>query len=949
MSWVSHFGLKGDPFGYEALDKPDEFGRLFVKTKQIEFEVDPIVAHLAGSTATTYLIAGQWGIGKTTVLNYVHNHLPMENTISSRITLDTAVRSLTDPIQGLGRNLLHGMISGILDSIVMNFAYLRESHLKVLKEISDVIGYDIENGIDMHTKEPPYGLLQAQFVKLCGILERERVNGLVEIDNLDRLTSLGSKGESLALTFLRDGPAQEIFGMLHRSGITVILTVNAEWLLQISKDPKFNFLGNIVELSPLNPPQARELIVKRMAAFFVEPSRNAFDLFEKSALRIISEGGRGIPRDILLLTRATLVEAFKRSSNVVTTDIVSSIASDERTRIGFHEIVYTNALAQRGNSLLDELYESLDFARFKTNLQGLYDIYRQRRVEQNSIEEARYKGCVSIELETGQEPRFVLSAPVKTLFFELDRTGQLQKYIDWFKQPSKVSLTVDIPQSVKDQQSRVKESFRNLEESVAREDIKRYFQNSHNAFDALLLNIEGENFDGRRVSGLMLSALRELARGAFVLEAHVSNKSKTGPTPDEGKLEEFLLAKLPGGVALYGEVTKYCDLVSRGASFDGDRLRRYSTEMLSLLIEIMNYCGKEIQEIKQQLAKNPQRTSELGEIATRIGRLVKPYNMTHKESYFVAYLQGQPLSRFLLLGWPGSNKGIFVHVYGDRQLMDITGIATYKVDQTKVFVPTYVHSVSRSVKAVYLFTLDLYNERELAQCLALYATASWIICEFVQRDTTTRLRLSHGRAFEFVVENFLPSQFGKDLAEPTPIIQMKPHARRASEAELLVEIRDRENELVERKSSFRFDTKSQTEMKSLEKNVSKTVAAFANSHGGRLYIGIDDDCNILGLEPDYSLCRRRDSDGFERELRQSLEKYLEDKLAQELVSVSFPTLEGKEICRVDIGPSTSKPIVFHDEGKDIFFVRQGNSSAPYSAREFFEYWERRKTGILKKS
>ena len=405
MSWVSHFGLKGDPFGYEALERPDEFGRLFVKTKQIEFEVDPVVAHVAGSTATTYLIAGQWGIGKTTVLNYVHNHLPMENTISSRITLDTAVRSLTDPIQGLGRNLLHGMIASVLDSIVMNFAYLRESHLKVLKEISDVIGYDIDNGIDLHTKEPPYGLLQAQFVKLCGILEHERVVGVVEIDNLDRLTSLGTKGELLALEFLRDGPAQEIFGMLHRSGITVVLTVNAEWLLQIGKDPKFNYLGNIIELSPLNPPQARELIVKRMAAFFIEPSRNALDLFEKSALRIISESSRGIPRDILLLTRATLVEAYKRSSNVVTTDIVTAIASDERTRIGFHEIIYTNSLAQQGNTLLDELYESLDFARFKTNLQGLNDNYRQRKVEQNSIDEARNKGCVAVKAEAGHEPR----------------------------------------------------------------------------------------------------------------------------------------------------------------------------------------------------------------------------------------------------------------------------------------------------------------------------------------------------------------------------------------------------------------------------------------------------------------------------------------------------------------------------------------------------------------
>ena len=276
--------------------------------------------------------------------------------------------------------------------------------------------------------------------------------------------------------------------------------------------------------------------------------------------------------------------------------------------------------------------------------------------------------------------------------------------------------------------------------------------------------------------------------------------------------------------------------------------------MLPLLVEIMNYCGKEVHEVKRQLAREPQHTSELGEIAARIARLVKPYNITHKELYFAVYLQGQSRSRFLLLGWPGSSKGIFVQVYGDPQLMDIAGITAYKVEPRKtVFAPNYIQSVGRSVKATYLFTLNLYNERELAQCLALYATDAWVICEFIQRDSTTRLKLSHGRTYEFVVENFLPSQFGNELREPTPIVEAKPRSPRPNEAELLGEIKNRENELIERKSSFRFDTKTQSEMRSLEKNVSKAVASFANSNGGRLYIGIDDDCYILGLEPDYGL------------------------------------------------------------------------------------------------
>ena len=39
--------------------------------------------------------------------------------------------------------------------------------------------------------------------------------------------------------------------------------------------------------------------------------------------------------------------------------------------------------------------------------------------------------------------------------------------------------------------------------------------------------------------------------------------------------------------------------------------------------------------------------------------------------------------------------------------------------------------------------------------------------------------------------------------------------------------------------------------KKLEEVILKTVAAFANSQGGTLLIGVDDEGTILGLEQDY--------------------------------------------------------------------------------------------------
>ena len=77
----------------------------------------------------------------------------------------------------------------------------------------------------------------------------------------------------------------------------------------------------------------------------------------------------------------------------------------------------------------------------------------------------------------------------------------------------------------------------------------------------------------------------------------------------------------------------------------------------------------------------------------------------------------------------------------------------------------------------------------------------------------------------------------------------------------------------------------QPNQKVLEKVISKTIAAFMNSEGGTLFIGVDDDGNVIGLENDYLLLKKRNSDGFEPELRQSIEKHLKNKIANEFIKL----------------------------------------------------------------
>ena len=61
-------------------------------------------------------------------------------------------------------------------------------------------------------------------------------------------------------------------------------------------------------------------------------------------------------------------------------------------------------------------------------------------------------------------------------------------------------------------------------------------------------------------------------------------------------------------------------------------------------------------------------------------------------------------------------------------------------------------------------------------------------------------------------------------------------------------IAEGESDELEFKSTLRWDLKEGTVSKKLEEVVLKTVAAFANSQGGTLLIGVDDERQIVGLE-----------------------------------------------------------------------------------------------------
>jgi uncharacterized repeat protein (TIGR03833 family) len=154
-----------------------------------------------------------------------------------------------------------------------------------------------------------------------------------------------------------------------------------------------------------------------------------------------------------------------------------------------------------------------------------------------------------------------------------------------------------------------------------------------------------------------------------------------------------------------------------------------------------------------------------------------------------------------------------------------------------------------------------------------------------------------------------------------------------------------EDENLEFKATFRFsmDGYKHTQIKktsvAVEHSISKTLAAFGNTSGGTLYIGVDDATrDIIGLNFDYELCKTQDADGFRFDLKNSINHMLDAQfyyLSHKLTRI-IP-YDGKEICVIKMEPSMNALIL--DAGsKKEYYVRVNDMSIPFTIHGFLNHY-----------
>ncbi len=144
-----------------------------------------------------------------------------------------------------------------------------------------------------------------------------------------------------------------------------------------------------------------------------------------------------------------------------------------------------------------------------------------------------------------------------------------------------------------------------------------------------------------------------------------------------------------------------------------------------------------------------------------------------------------------------------------------------------------------------------------------------------------------------------------------------------------------ENDHVEFKSSLRWDYRQNQMNKSLENVILKTIAAFLNTNGGTLFIGVDDSGSILGLENDYQTVSKKSSDGFILTLTNLINQYL-GKRVHKFINLEIVKHDDKDICAVSVSKSDG-PVFLGKDDNETFFIRASASSQRLSVSEVVGY------------
>ncbi len=188
--------------------------------------------------------------------------------------------------------------------------------------------------------------------------------------------------------------------------------------------------------------------------------------------------------------------------------------------------------------------------------------------------------------------------------------------------------------------------------------------------------------------------------------------------------------------------------------------------------------------------------------------------------------------------------------------------------------------------------------------------------------------------------------------QTTPQFEIEP-VQIATKIILKSEVPKSEDKFNEFKKTFQIDSKEKEfrlagntaaadgrkkEQKKIEHDIKKEISialsAFGNTMGGKLFIGVDDDGNVVGLDDD--LKSYDDSfDKFTREVQKSIDDFTKDSVFANEIIISIG--EDNSFLQLEVLPFRQNPIYVHDKELEEFYIRGFGTSKKLTTKHAVNY------------
>ncbi len=140
---------------------------------------------------------------------------------------------------------------------------------------------------------------------------------------------------------------------------------------------------------------------------------------------------------------------------------------------------------------------------------------------------------------------------------------------------------------------------------------------------------------------------------------------------------------------------------------------------------------------------------------------------------------------------------------------------------------------------------------------------------------------------------------------------------------------------LEFKETLEYNIHTNQRTPELAKSSLKTLAAFLNTDGGVLLLGVSDSGEVKGLDRDLRFVNRHNLDGFEQKLRSLLNSRFDPPQLGN-IEMTFEELQEGTVCQINVEQS-SEPVAYDND----FYIRDGNGTRKLEGRDLADWLRRR--------